>query len=267
MENINYSIRLEKITKSFPGSNGDEIIVLKDISLEFPCSNFTTLIGPNGCGKTTLLKVIAGLEDPDTGDISFIGIDKEDIQVGYVWQDYRSTLLPWLNVGENVAFPLRVKGEKKESRRETATKLINEFLSGTDFNERVYQLSGGQQQLVSILRGLVVEPDILLLDEPFSALDQERRWIMGSFVERAWQKRQVPIVFVSHDVDEAILLADRIMLMSRRTGKIEKILTNTLSRPRTQKMLTASEHLACRSKILEFLFDEEDVLLRSYLED
>ena len=257
MENIDQSIEIRNVNKSFYTGNGEILPVLRDISFKISSDSFTTLIGPNGCGKTTLLRIIAGLDVPDSGDVIVKGSKNSSIQVGYVWQNYRSSLLPWFDVGENVAFPLRLHGVERQSRRQIAGKLVDEFMPGISLKDRTYQLSGGQQQLVSVLRSLVVEPDVLLLDEPFSALDQERRWVMGSYVEKAWLKISVPIVFVSHDVDEAVLLADSILLMSRRSGKIDKELKNPLPRPRSQNMLTAKEHLTCRSEILDFLFDEE----------
>lgn len=259
MDHVTQHIDVVHLSKTYYLS-GISNQVLNDISFRCSSDSLVTLIGSNGCGKSTLLRVIAGLEQPDSGSVSISCGNSSRVRIGFVWQDYRSALLPWFDVGENIAFPLRLGGTCKKDRRKIAEQLLEEFIPGVSVGDKPYLLSGGQQQLLGILRSVVIEPDILLLDEPFSALDQERRLIMGSYVERVWLKRPVPIIFVSHDVDEAVLLADKIMLMSRHTGKIEKVLSNPLPRPRVQQMLTTSEHLHCRSEILDFLFTEEQDL-------
>lgn len=249
-------LRVDHISKSYASAAGSRV-VLSDLCLEVMDRRFATLVGPNGCGKSTLLNLIAGLMPLDAGSISLElnGDTARKPQVGYVWQDYRTSLLPWLSCVDNVAFPLRVRGIGRVERREQAKRMIAEFLPGIDPNTRCYDLSGGQQQLINLLRSAISRPDIYLLDEPFSALDQERRWATALYVERVWIERRVPTIFVSHDVDEAILLADTIYLMTR-FGTIAKEVENRLTRPRSIQMLTAEEHVRCRQEIIEFLVEQ-----------
>jgi NitT/TauT family transport system ATP-binding protein len=141
---------------------------------------------------------------------------------------------------------------RRKDRHRAVAPLLAEFMPDVNPGDRCYSLSGGEQQLVSILRSTTIEPDVMLLDEPFSALDQQRSWHMALHVERIWTARPIPTVFVSHDVDEAILLADEVLLMSNR-GKIEGAVRNTLPRPRKIDMLTSSEHLRCRHEVISFL--------------
>ncbi len=255
MEHASTEIRLKDVRKTFPVNGGGSKNVLDGLCLELLRSLFFSLIGPNGCGKSTLLNIIAGLLSPDAGSCEVSKSDGNSAKVGYVWQDYRASLLPWLNVFDNVAFPLRLRGMRAKDRRRIVGPIIEEFMPGVNARDFCYSLSGGLQQLVSVLRSTTIEPDVMLLDEPFSALDQQRSWNMALHVERIWAARPVPAIFVSHDVDEAILMADEILLMSRE-GRIETVLRNTLPRPRSINMLTSGEHLRCRSEVLAFLAEQ-----------
>jgi len=248
-------ISLTDVSKSYPSPAGGSKAVLSSLSLEIPNPLFTTIIGPNGCGKTTLLNLIAGIVKPDSGIVRIESVNGFNPRVGYVWQDYRASLLPWLDVAENIALPLRIQGVSRDTRREVAKQILSEFNSSIDINQKIYQLSGGQQQLVSILRSAVAKPDMLLYDEPLSALDQPTSWSMAFRIEQVWMARKVPAIFVSHDVDEAAMLADQILLMSR-DGKIKSVIENDLPRPRNVKMLSAREHLSARDHVIEFLSEE-----------
>lgn len=252
-------LHLSHVMKRFSGTVGERLVI-PDLSLDVTSGSFATLVGPNGCGKSTLLNLIAGLMPMDAGTITIDGLNKRQPQIGYVRQDYRASLLPWLSVAENIAFPLRIRGIQRNERRAAAVELVSAFLPSVDPRVRCYDLSGGQQQLVNLLRCAIAQPDVYLLDEPFSALDQERRWATALYVEKLWTERRVPTIFVSHDVDEAILLGDVIHLM-KRSGQITASICNPLPRPRSIRMLTTDEHLRCRREIIEFLVEQSAVTL------
>ena len=215
-------------------------------------------MGPNGCGKSTLLNILAGVSKQDSGTIEVAPNKNNTLQVGYVWQDYRSSLLPWYNVAENVTFPLKIKGVSKQQRYETASELFKKLGINIDLYKKTYELSGGQQQLLNIVRNMVIKPDLLLLDEPFSALDQYKSWSMAFQFEELWLDLKIPVLFVSHDVDEAIFLADEIILINK-SGQIEKKIKNGLPHKRTKEMLATKTHIDCRNEIIEFLFSQNNL--------
>ena len=250
------TVSASNVSKAFPLPDGSIRTVLRDVCLTLQGNQFTALVGPNGCGKTTLLNIIAGLLPPDSGTVSFGAIENSLPRIGYVWQDYRASLLPWLSAAENVAFPLRLHGLSRRIRLDTASGMMREFMPGVDPSKPCYQLSGGQQQMLCLLRSAISKPDVLFFDEPFSALDQNRRWAMTTYVERIWHGIACPALFISHDVDEAILLADEVLLMSRN-GQIESRVQNTLPRPRRKNLLTHAQHIACRDAVIAFLLAQD----------
>lgn len=250
------SISLNDVSKVFPRPDGKSQAILNGISLKLASDRFSVLIGPNGSGKTTLLNLIAGLISPDSGRIETNGFSQNAPKVGYVWQNYRDSLLPWLTVEENIAFPTRLADGDWKAGKAAARNLLENFLPDVTPSAKTYQLSGGQQQMVSLLRAVASKPDVLLLDEPFSSLDQHRSWNTALFVEKIWRENPIPCLFVSHDVDEAILLADDIWLLSRSGGRIAEHVENALPRPRTIEMLTEPQHVHCRNEIIRFLHSE-----------
>lgn len=249
-------IVISDLRKSYRTSRTNTIRVLRGVDLKLTSSEIVTMVGPNGSGKSTLLNVIAGLQSADAGKIEFRSSLKDKPQAGYVWQDYRASLLPWLTVEENISFPLRLAGESRHSRRQKARAVLDELRIGIKPNQYVYALSGGQQQLVSLLRSFIIRPDFFLLDEPFSALDQQTRWSLAAYVETIWNHNQVPTLMVSHDIDEAIMVADRILLLSAVSGSVALDLYNNLPRPRTVDMLTTETHISLRNHIIDFLTAE-----------
>jgi NitT/TauT family transport system ATP-binding protein len=251
--------RIENAEVSFLDSMGKRKAVLRDCSLSIGHDEIVTILGPNGSGKSTLLNAIAGFKELDKGNISITNTHGNEPKIGYVWQDYREALLPWFNVEENISFPLRIKGYRRKERIKLATKLLEHFGKGIDGKRHTYELSGGQQQLVGILRTLSINPDIILLDEPFSALDIQARWNIAKQFEKIWINNKIPTLFISHDIDEAISIADRVALLSKKTQNIVTILKNTNPRPRTPEMINSAVHISCKKAVIEF-FHKEGVL-------
>jgi NitT/TauT family transport system ATP-binding protein len=252
-------IELNNVSKHFIDEDGSVKNVIKDLTLNIENSVFYTLIGPNASGKSTLINLISGLFKPNAGTINSIS-EKDSIRIGYIWQDYRSTLLPWLNIAENIALPLRIEGKPKVERLKCANDILNKYDIRLDLKEKIYNLSGGQQQLVGLLRGIIINPDLLLFDEPLSALDQLNSWKMAFIIERIWLILKVPVLFISHDIDEAVLLADEILLMSKFEKRIKGVIKNTLPRPRNKEMLSSREHILCRDEAIQFLFEEDRLM-------
>lgn len=227
--------------------NGKQMEALHDINLDISENEFVCFIGPSGCGKTTLLRVIAGLEEPSSGEIRLEGIPimGPGPERGMVFQEY--SLFPWRTVLDNVAFGLELKGISKDERYRKARQYIK-MVGLERFEERYpHELSGGMKQRVAIARALVNEPKALLMDEPFGALDAQTRNIMQSELLRVWEEEKKTVVFVTHSVDEAIYLADRIVIMSARPGKIKDVIKIDLPRPRNR---TSPQVNVIRDRIL-----------------
>jgi NitT/TauT family transport system ATP-binding protein len=229
---------------------GAEVVALSQVSLEIKPGRFVVLVGPSGCGKSTLLMMLAGLREPSSGSILINGapITRPDPdRVGVVFQE--ASLFPWLTAEENVEFPLALRGVAKSERRakaEEALKLVG--LEG--FGKRhPHELSGGMKQRVSIARGLVQDPPVLLMDEPFAALDEQTRMTMGDELLRIWAATGKTIVFVTHSLTEAVYLADEVVVMSARPGRIVDQLQVSLPRPRTYEMLSGDVFGALRERI------------------
>jgi NitT/TauT family transport system ATP-binding protein len=210
-----------------------------------------TVFGPNGSGKSTLLNLVAGLAQPDSGELSSDFGPLWQIKKCYVWQNYRDALLPWKNVMENIAFPLKLAGVPRHERHERVRELLKRFDVRIDPSARVYNLSGGEQQTVSILRGLIIEPQIMLMDEPFSALDYQMNLAMQAKLQEIWQATHLTTIFVSHDLDQAILLADKLILLSAGPCVILKEFDRSaIGRPRSVESLGDADHIAVKQEIL-----------------
>ncbi len=229
-------IGLEKVLKRYQTRSRAVVAALEQVSLEIHADEFLTIVGPSGCGKSTLLKLIGGLLAPTEGTIRVRGMPLEgpSPDVGMVFQS--PVLLPWRSVLDNVLFPIEILGRSRAQYRAEAERLI--ALVGLAGFERSVprELSGGMQQRVAICRALIHDPPLLLMDEPFGALDAMTREEMGMELLRVWSERRKTGVFVTHSIPEAILLADRVAVMTPRPGRIVDVLQVDLPRPRSIKM-------------------------------
>jgi NitT/TauT family transport system ATP-binding protein len=226
-------------------------------SLTVASGEFVAIVGPSGCGKSTLLNAIAGLLSPDEaevgGEILANGVDvrkctARDLNIGYVFQ--RDNLLPWRTIQENVETGLQIRGVDVQARRRRSADLM-EMASLTGFEHYYpHQVSGGMRQRASLIRTLAYEPQLILMDEPFGALDAQTRLTMQQLLLDVWQKLGIAVLFVTHDIDEAILLADRICVMSARPGRITREIAVALNRPRSIESLTTPEFMAYKAMIM-----------------
>src|SRR5271169_5481984 len=213
----------------------DRTVIYDDFDLDIPRGELISVFGPNGCGKSTLINMVAGLIPPDKGQILFDGMRLNEIKFGYVFQNYREAMFPWLRAFDNIAYPLKVMGVSKSERNARVEKIVANLNVKIDLNLYPYQMSGGQQQLVSIMRALIVEPEILFLDEPFSALDYEMTLFMREQLQRIFVETATTTVLVSHDLEEAVYLSDRILLLSRHPARAVEFVHYDAPRPRTLK--------------------------------
>ena len=228
------AIQLAHVTKTF-GSGKSELRALRDIDLEVRAREFLAILGPSGCGKSTLLQIIAGLMQPSSGQVRFRGRPVLGPPEGmvYLFQQYAKSLLPWRTVAGNVALAFEANaGYSREQVRERASEYLG-MVGLAGFEKRYpWQLSGGMQQRVAIARALAANPRVLLLDEPFSAVDALTRVELQALVLDLWQKHALTVVLVTHDVDEAVFLSDRIAILSKRPTVIEEIVETGIAHPR-----------------------------------
>ena len=239
-------LEIKEVSKLF-SADGKEMEALHDINLNIKEDEFICFIGPSGCGKTTLLRIIAGLEEPSTGTVSLNGVPIKGPgpERGMVFQEY--SLFPWRTVLDNIAFGLELKGLPVQERKIRARQYLK-MIGLENFEARYpHELSGGMKQRVAIARALVNNPKALLMDEPFGALDAQTRNTMQTELLRIWDDEKKTVVFVTHSVDEAIYLADRIVIMSSRPGRIKDIIEIPFSRPRNR---TSSDVNLIRDRIL-----------------
>ncbi len=236
--------------------NNSLVEVFNNFNLNISQGEFGVIFGPNGCGKTTLLNIIAGIIAPEGGTVTFANEPMQSVKVGYVFQDYRNSLFPWLTAGDNIAFPLKLQGLGRAGRNDIIQALCKKYGCSLDLNVYPYQLSSGQQQFISLLRGLAVEPQIYLLDEPFSSLDYQTTLSMWGKLADIWQQAKITTLFVSHDIDEAILLAQKIILLSNKSASVIKIFPNPLPYPRQVSIMGTSEFADFKGEILAAYIQE-----------
>ena len=248
-------LSVHKISKSFPNGEQGETEVLDDISFNIKKGEFVALLGPSGCGKTTLLKIIAGLIDSDEGEVLIddTKVETGHSRVGYIFQ--KESLFPWLTVRGNVEFGLDMKGVSKEELDVRVDKMLELVdMKGLE-NHYPHEISGGQARKTEMARSLITQPDILVADEALSNLDAQTRNHLQNEILRIWENTGSTILFVTHNVDEAVYTADRIIVMSNIPAKIITEFTNNIPRPRTR---TSHECLDYRRKILDILKVEQE---------
>ena len=247
-------IVLDHVAKTFVTRGGEQVVAMSDVSLEVRRNEFVCLVGPSGCGKSTLLRLVAGLVAPTEGTVSIGGarVTEPRDDTGIVFQ--APTLLPWASVLDNVLFPLDMMRRLDAAGRERARDLL--ALVGLAGFEGKYprELSGGMQQRAGICRALVHDPDILLMDEPFGALDALTREELTIELMRIWRERPKTILFVTHSIPEAVLLADRVVVMSARPGRVAEIIDIALPRPRDFDMEARNEFQVATRRIRELIF-------------
>jgi len=229
----------------------DKAVIYDNFDLDIPRGELISVFGPNGCGKSTLINMVAGLIPVDAGRILFDGQTIDEIKFGYVFQNYREALFPWMRAFDNIAYPLKMMQVSPAERRARTEKLVAHLGIKLDLNLYPYQMSGGQQQLVSIMRALVVEPEILFLDEPFSALDYEMTLFMREQLQRLFMETGTTTVLVSHDLEEAVYLADRVLLLSRHPARIADFTPVPSARPRTDATLSEPEFVRTKAHCLD----------------
>jgi NitT/TauT family transport system ATP-binding protein len=243
------AIEVAGLTHVYSGGEGG-VPALEDISMEVEPGRFVVIVGPSGCGKTSLLMMLAGLRHQSEGTILCDGrpiVEPDPMRVGVVFQE--ASLFPWLSALDNVEFPLALRGTPKEERRRRAGAMLR--LVGLDgFGARYpHELSGGMKQRVSIARGLVQDPPVLLMDEPFAALDEQTRMTMGHELLRIWSTTRKTVVFITHSLTEAVYLADEVLVMSARPGRIVDRIQVALPRPRTYEMMATDTFGRLRDRI------------------
>ena len=243
------AIEVANLTHVYAGPQGG-VPALTDVSISVGVGRFVVVVGPSGCGKTSLLMMLAGLRHQSEGTILCQGrpiADPDPERVGVVFQE--ASLFPWLTALDNIEFPLALRGAPKDERRRRSEAMLS--LVGLDvFGERYpHELSGGMKQRVSIARGLVQDPPVLLMDEPFAALDEQTRMTMGHELLRIWSTTRKTVVFITHSLTEAVYLADEVLVMSARPGRIIDRIPITLPRPRTFEMMATDVFGRLRDRI------------------
>ncbi len=254
---------VEHVSLSFPTRGGGEVVALKDLSLEVPDKQFAVIVGPSGCGKSSLLTLIAGLEEPTSGVCKVGGkeVHGPGADRGMVFQGF--SLFPWLTVEQNIEFGLSLKGMPPADRAARARRYV-EAVGLTGF-ENAYpkQLSGGMKQRVAIARSLANDPEVLLMDEPFGALDSQTRSVMQQLLLGIWEREHKTVLFVTHDIDEALFLGDVVYVMSARPGRFIDRIEVGLPRPRNYDLVTAQAFIELKRRVQSNLHREVQKALQS----
>jgi NitT/TauT family transport system ATP-binding protein len=243
------AIEIDRVSHVYAGPEGG-VPALSNVSMKVGAGRFIVIVGPSGCGKTSLLMMMAGLRDHTEGRIDVHGapMPKPDPErVGVIFQE--ASLFPWLTTFDNIEFPLSLRGMSKDERRRKSQPML-QLVGLTGFGERYpHELSGGMKQRVSIARGLVQDPPVLLMDEPFAALDEQTRMTMGHELLRIWETTNKTVVFITHSLTEAVYLADEVYVMSPRPGRMIDHIMVDLPRPRTYEMMATDTFGRMRDRI------------------
>lgn len=248
-------VEAESLTVTFK-RKGQNIPVLDSINFKIKPSEFVCLLGPSGCGKSTILNVVAGFIKPSSG---YVFVDKQPINRpgadrGFVFQQY--SLLPWKTTFQNVEFGLKIRGISKAERQELVSYYLNRVGLYKHRHSYPHQLSGGMQQRASIVRALVNSPSVLLMDEPFAALDAQTRHMMQELLLNIWSEQKSTVIFVTHDIEEAVFLSDRIFVMGVNPGRIKQTVAVDLARPRHVDIMLAPEFVHLNRQVFELIREE-----------
>ena len=248
-------VKIDHVEKIYDGRKG-QMIALNGVDLDIMENEFICVVGPSGCGKSTLLNIIAGLLEPTSGAVYVDGkkVEGTGTERGVVFQQY--ALFPWLTVMKNVMFGLKLKGMKDDEAKELAMKYIKMVQLEDFVDSYPKELSGGMKQRVAIARAYAVQPEVLLMDEPFGALDAQTRTQLQSELIQTWQEEKKTCFFITHDVEEAIILATKVIVMSARPGRIKTIVDINLPYPRTQELKMSKEFLELKAKIWGEVYQE-----------
>jgi len=239
---------IKKLEKKF-----DSVQVLKDIELHIERGEFVSIVGPSGCGKSTLFKIITGLIREYGGEVGIEGTESRDYAEPISYMPQKDLLLPWRTLYENARIPLEVAKKDKREHEKTILPLIEEFGLGGFENTYPHELSGGMRQRGALLRTFLIESDLMLLDEPFGALDAITRMEMQEWLLEVWQKHNHSILFITHDIDEALFLSDRVYVMTGRPGKMELEIVVDEQRPRKREILLDEKCMNYKREILKVL--------------
>ncbi len=250
-------ISIRDVSRRFESSDGSTIQALDTVSLDIRKHEFVSLVGPSGCGKSTLLRLVSGLMPPSSGEISIAGdpVREPRVDTGLVFQS--PTLLPWASIEENLLFPLRMlRRPVDDAARQTAAELLELVGLGGYAGKRPSELSGGMQQRAAICRALMHDPETLLMDEPFGALDALTREEMSLELLRICAERPKTVIFVTHSISEAVLLSDRVVVMSARPGRVQAVIDVPLPRPRTFEMERSNDFQDRVEHIRDLIFSK-----------
>jgi NitT/TauT family transport system ATP-binding protein len=239
-------ITIRGLAKQFAGSP-----LYSGFDLELPQGRITSIFGPNGCGKSTLINMMAGLTPVDAGEILFDGKTIKETTIGYVFQNYRDALFPWKRALDNIQYPLEIARKNKRERAQRVEELVASFDIKFDLHRYPYELSGGQQQLVSIMRALAPHPEVLFLDEPFSALDYEMTLFIRDKLQEIFIATGVTMLLVSHDLEEAVYLADYVLLLTKRPAQVAENVAFEAARLRNAGTLSTEEFIRVKGHCLE----------------
>jgi NitT/TauT family transport system ATP-binding protein len=249
-------LEIDQVSLRFQPKKGTSVTALDGVSLNVEKNEFAAIVGPSGCGKSSLLRLVAGLIEPSAGQIRLDGelVTRPGRDRGMVFQSY--TLFPWLTVKQNVEFGPRLAGMHTSERARVSARILAEV--GLEAFENAYPklLSGGMMQRVALARALANEPEVLLMDEPFGALDSQTRSLMQELLLRIWEHSHKTVLFITHDIDEAILLGDRVYVMTARPGRIKEMIEIDIPRPRSVAVLTETEFIALKRRIMILIHDE-----------
>jgi NitT/TauT family transport system ATP-binding protein len=255
MANTNDKVLLQRVGKSFHDAKRGRVThAVTDFSLAIPQGQFVCVLGPSGCGKSTVLNMVAGFDRPTEGTIEIDGdrVAGPSRERGMVFQ--RPTLFPWLTVIENVTFGPRMSGDERHDYVPAARRYLELMgLSGFE-NHYPYELSGGMQQRVALARAWITEPQVILMDEPFGALDAQTRLVMQELLLQVWERLRTTVLFITHDIDEALFLADKVVVMGARPGRIRESIDVAIERPRDYETLIHDErYIRAKQHVLHVL--------------